>query len=306
MLLRPTLCVLLLTLIAPSFSATVYKYRNADGIVSFTDQPTKGAQVLYYGDRYVEKLDTRVRIEERDDAGNKSLILVNDLYAPVEVQLSLRELSNILPLADTTVHGVVEPRSRTPLVTLQPSGNGAMHYRHKLRFALSDPSLPSTDFPYPLPWHSGQFKVSQGPGGKFSHQDEKGRYAVDIVMPQGTRITASRGGVVVSLDQKQKEGNGSKAGNYVRILHDDGTMSVYLHLQRNGVVVSEGQRVQPGELIAYSGNTGSSTGAHLHFVVQKNVGMKVISVPFKFAIDSDIARTPKAGEWLGTSEVATR
>lgn len=297
---------LLLTLPFHSIGATVYKYRNADGIISFTDKPTKGAQVLYYGDRYVEKLDTRVRIETRKDGHQETLILVNDLHAPVEVKLTLTDTYNLSAITPRHIHGVVDARSRTALAELIPQQPGEIRYRHKLRFALSDPSLKADDFHYPLPWASGQYRVSQGPGGKFSHQDEKGRYAVDIVMPVGTPVMAARDGVVVSLDQKQREGNGSKAGNYVRILHDDGTMSVYLHLKQNGVVVSEGQTVKAGDMIAHSGNTGSSTGAHLHFVVQKNVGLKVISIPFKFSDHTGVARIPKAGEWWGVGEVAQR
>src|SRR5690606_30313137 len=117
---------------------------------------------------------------------------------------------------------------------------------------------------------------------------------------------AARSGHVVSIGQRQRDGNGSRAGNYVRILHDDGTMSVYLHLRQNGVLVKEGQRVNGGDQIALSGNTGTSTGAHLHFVVQKNVGMKVVSIPFHFEDPAGVARIPKAGDWLGNSEVATR
>lgn len=295
---------LLSTFAATSQGATIYKYRNADGIITFTDQPTRGAQVLHYGDRYVEKLDTRVRIDIRKHGDHEALVLVNDLHAPVEVELTLKDTRNVAPLPSKRIHGVVDARSSTVLVELKPQHPGKLHYRHRLRFALSDPSLKADDFHYPLPWASGQFKVSQGPGGKFSHQDEKGRHAVDIAMPVGTPVVAARDGIVVSLDQKQREGNGSKAGNYVRILHDDGTMSVYLHLKQNGVLVSEGQKVKAGDMIAHSGNTGSSTGAHLHFVVQKNVGMKVVSVPFKFAIPGSIARAPKVGEWLGNVDVA--
>jgi len=297
---------LLLTLSFHSFGATVYKYRNADGVVSFTDQPTKGAQVLYYGDRYVEKLDTRVRVETSKNGNQETLLLVNDLYAPVEVELTLTDTHNLSAITPRRIHGVVDARSRTPLAELIPQQPGKISYRHRLRFALSDPSLKADEFHYPLPWASGQYRVSQGPGGKFSHQDEKGRHAVDIVMPVGTPVMAARDGMVVSLDQKQREGNGSKAGNYVRILHDDGTMSVYLHLKQNGVVVSEGQKVKAGDMIAHSGNTGSSTGAHLHFVVQKNVGLKVISIPFKFSDHAGVARVPKAGEWWGVREVAQR
>lgn len=300
------LCIaaFLLPLTSTSEAAVVYKYRNSRGVVTFTDQPTKGAKVLHIGDRFVEKLDSRVRIETRKHADGETLILVNDLHSPIEVELNLKDLRNVMPLDTQRVHGVAPARSRTPLAELKPQRSGKMSYRHSLRFALSDPSRPTSDFHYPLPWASGQYKVSQSAGGKFSHQDEKGRYAVDIAMPVGTPIVASREGVVVSLDQKQREGNGSKAGNYVRILHDDGTMSVYLHLKQNGVLVSEGQRVKAGDLIAHSGNTGSSTGAHLHFVVQKNIGMKVVSIPFNFALPGGIARSPRAGEWLGNVDVA--
>lgn len=304
MMVRWVAFFLLCALAGASQGAAVYKFRNVNGVVSFTDQPTKGAQVLYYGDRFVEKLDSRVRIETRRKEGSETLVLINDLYSPVEIELTLRDLHNVEPLTGNRVHGVVSARSQTVLAELVPTQAGKMRYRHSLRFALSDPSLAKQEFHYPLPWASGQFKVSQSADGKFSHHHEKGRYAIDIAMPVGTPIVASRAGMVVSLDQGQREGNGSKAGNYVRILHDDGTMSVYLHLKQNGILVKEGQPVNAGDLIAHSGNTGSSTGPHLHFVVQKNVGMKVVSIPFLFAMPDGIARVPKAGEWLGKVEVA--
>ena len=70
--------------------------------------------------------------------------------------------------------------------------------------------------------------------------------------------------------------------NHVRILHDDGTMAVYAHLDLASVSVRPGARIRAGQKIARSGNTGFSTGPHLHFVIQQNTGMKLISVPFKF------------------------
>ena len=65
-------------------------------------------------------------------------------------------------------------------------------------------------------------------------------------------------------------------------MHDDGTMGVYLHLQRGSVRVQPGQRIATGSPIARSGNTGRSTGPHLHFVVQRNIGLAVESIPFDF------------------------
>ena len=67
------------------------------------------------------------------------------------------------------------------------------------------------------------------------------------------------------------------------ILHDDGTMGVYLHLMRHSVLVAEGQRVQVGTPLARSGNTGNSSGPHLHFVIQRNVGLALESIPYDFA-----------------------
>ena len=101
-------------------------------------------------------------------------------------------------------------------------------------------------------------------------------------MPVGTPIVAARGGVVVETLNTQEGRGPDPSGNYVRILHDDGTMGVYLHLEQFSVQVNEGQRVAAGQKIARSGNTGNSTGPHLHFVVQKNVGLAVESIPFDF------------------------
>jgi len=303
--LLPSLCCLALLCAQPALAVAVYKYRDANGVVTFTDKPTRGAQVLFYGDRFIEKLDDQVRVEKQPLQLGEMLTLVNDLYAPVEIELTIKDTRNIAPLPANKIHRVLPARSKTPLVAIQPSGVGKMSYRQSLRFALSDPKTTPSNYNYALPWTSGQYKVTQGPGGRFSHQDAKGRHAVDVSMPEGTRVTAARAGTVVSIDASERAGNGSRAGNYVRVLHADGTMSVYLHLRQHGVMVKEGQFINVGDLIAYSGNTGHSTGAHLHFVVQKNVGMNVVSIPFKFE-SQGIARIPKAGDMLGNQEVATR
>lgn len=304
--LLPTLCCLALLCAQPALGVAIYKYRDANGVITFTDQPTRGAKVLFYGDRFVEKLDDNVRVEKQPLQSGEMLTLVNDLHAPVEVELTIRDARNVAPLASSKIHRVLPPRSKTPLLSLHPRSAGRMSYRHKLRFALSDPKLAQSNYHYTLPWAGGQYKVTQGPGGRFSHQDAKGRHAVDVSMPEGTRVTAARAGTVVSIDADQREGNGSRAGNYVRVLHADGTMSVYLHLRHRGVLVKEGQFVNIGDAIAYSGNTGRSTGAHLHFVVQKNVGMNVVSIPFKFEGPTGVALVPKAGDMLGNAEVAAR
>ena len=102
-------------------------------------------------------------------------------------------------------------------------------------------------------------------------------------MPVGTPIIASRAGVVVKTENRQSGRGRDPSGNFVRVLHADGTMAVYLHLSQGSVRVKEGQRVAQGALLGLSGNTGNSTGPHLHFVVQRNTGMGLVSIPFRFA-----------------------
>jgi murein DD-endopeptidase MepM/ murein hydrolase activator NlpD len=65
------------------------------------------------------------------------------------------------------------------------------------------------------------------------------------------------------------------------VLHDDGSMALYAHLREGGVLVRAGERVTLGQMIGYSGSTGYSSGPHLHFAVQVNGGLQLVSVPFR-------------------------
>lgn len=112
-------------------------------------------------------------------------------------------------------------------------------------------------------------------------------YAVDISMPVGTSIHVARDGFVfdvastnfnASLDP---EVDGEPA-NVVRILHDDGTYSVYAHPNLNSIRVRPGDEVRRGQYIADSGNTGLGAGPHLHFAAIYNAGMKPESLPAQF------------------------
>ncbi|MDN6865082.1 MULTISPECIES: peptidoglycan DD-metalloendopeptidase family protein [Pseudomonas] len=135
---------------------------------------------------------------------------------------------------------------------------------------------------YPLPWRGGPFRLTQGPNGSFSHTDPKSRYAMDIAMPEGTPIIAARGGVVVKTENQQAGRGGDASGNFVRVQHDDGTQGVYLHLRQGSVSVKVGQRVVVGSPLGLSGNTGNSSGPHLHFVVQRATEAGLVSIPYEF------------------------
>ncbi|WP_404395484.1 peptidoglycan DD-metalloendopeptidase family protein [Stutzerimonas chloritidismutans] len=271
-------------LATPALALTIYKYTDANGVVTYSDQAAPGAQVFVFSDRMVEKLDTQVKLETRKHAAGETLLVRNDLFAPVDIELKLENVVNAVGAPAKPIRWVLPPRSQIRLATLAPrEASKPLKYTPKLRHALGDPRLLPKPYKYPLPWRGGPFRLTQGANGQYSHFTPKGRYAVDIAMPEGTPIVSARGGMVVKIENEQSGRGNNPAGNFVRIMHDDGTMGVYLHLMKGSVAVREGQRVESGTRIARSGNTGNSTGPHLHFVVQRNVGLAIESIPFDFS-----------------------
>ncbi|TAF48788.1 MAG: M23 family metallopeptidase, partial [Sphingobacteriia bacterium] len=111
---------------------------------------------------------------------------------------------------------------------------------------------------------------------------------LDFTMPEGTAVHAARSGVVIQLVDKNNQGCGNETcknfNNYINILHDDGSIANYSHLQQNGVSCQLGQRVNAGDRIGWSGNTGWSTGPHLHFIVFLPQFGKVVSQDTYFLV----------------------
>ncbi|WP_030421963.1 M23 family metallopeptidase [Streptomyces sp. SCSIO 75703] len=101
----------------------------------------------------------------------------------------------------------------------------------------------------------------------------------DFAVPVGTDVVAVHGGTVVKAGGNGA-GDGPAYGNAVVIKHGSGTYSQYAHLSR--VDVKVGQVVKTGQHIAKSGNTGNSSGPHLHFEIRTtpNYGSAVDPVAF--------------------------
>jgi murein DD-endopeptidase MepM/ murein hydrolase activator NlpD len=93
----------------------------------------------------------------------------------------------------------------------------------------------------------------------------------------------------------------------VSIEHQDGTVGQYVHMPQNGVMVAVGDRVRRGDPIAVVGNTGFSTGPHLHFVVRKAMGDQSLPSRFQAIFNDSTLRNcfrPEPGDLLHSNNKA--
>ncbi len=103
--------------------------------------------------------------------------------------------------------------------------------------------------------------------GSYHAQGLPDEFAIDFNMEIGTKITASRAGTAVFIEESGYDGSGPN--NLVVIDHGDGSYAEYMHLTHEGAVVKKGDKVKQGDLVGISGSTGLAGYPHLHFVVAK-------------------------------------
>ena len=269
----------------------VYKWVDRNGVVHYGDRPpdaataSKAARVEVIPVRAEPGAMVRLRVER--DGGHYLAWADNALYGPIEVMLRFGRSDNVAGLPALPARATVPALGRVLVSRLHmvDPGRGGQ-FELALEGIPGNPSARPQDVEYLVPLQQADVRIDQGYGGSFSHADAQNRYALDFAAKEGTPVVAARGGVVMQVDSDFDKAslNREKAGgraNFVRIVHDDGTMALYAHLRLDGVMVREGQRVRAGQLIGHSGNTGYTTGPHLHFAVQLNRGMKLESIPFR-------------------------
>lgn len=291
---------------APAAASNIYKYQDENGIWHFTDRAP--AEDRQFETVFMEREpEPRIRMRREGTESEPVYLLFNDYWGPVEVELRLIDPVNVLSEPPLPARFVVPGQKEQTLVGLAP-----LDRRRGFSFRLQMASVPGPPVAQPAgellvdpPFAAGlAFPVSQGFGGDKTHHGEDSRYAIDIVMPVGTDVLAVRDGVVMDVEDDFNRGGTDASkfahkANHVRLLHEDGTMSVYAHLDLASVAVRPGARIRAGRFLARSGNTGYSSGPHLHFVIQQNAGMELISVPFRFHQPGGTPAIPEEGLLVG-------
>jgi murein DD-endopeptidase MepM/ murein hydrolase activator NlpD len=209
--------------------------------------------------------------------------------------------NNLFPMQDSPISGTLKSKDQQNIAKYI-IGNGKYELQHNYKWVVGDKnSFHNNKYLYRLPYKLGSVhKVTQGFNGVFSHKGDS-QYAVDFGMKVGTKIYASRAGIVVMIkNDGYKSGNNkkfAKDANFITIKHNDGTYGKYVHLKKGGVKVKLGQKVKRGEFLGYSGNTGYTNGPHLHFVVFKGKSYNSRkSIPIKFISKNGIVVEPIKGK----------
>jgi len=208
----------------------------------------------------------------------------NKLFTPIEIYFTSKKKKSELRSF------LLNPKDSLELITYNgplPDSTFVSRFADSVRigYFLGHKSItnPDLDYLYRLPFKKRKkYEVSQSFNGKFSHNSLRSRYAIDFQLNVGESVYAAREGTVVKvIDWFTKQGRKEliDAANKIIILHSDGTLASYAHLDYKGSFVKEGEFVERGQKIGISGLTGFTRGPHLHFVVRKE---RDISIPIYF------------------------
>jgi murein DD-endopeptidase MepM/ murein hydrolase activator NlpD len=246
-----------------------------------------------------------VCIEVERTKSGATFYVRNQLSAPVSLFFEFPVFENMASSETLPVKSVVPPHTRKLLIQIradEPAESTRWRWKWDWTIGVLG-ARHAANVRYWIPWAQNlRFEVGKTVGGAGSHTGNW-RFAFDFRTPSGTPIRAARDGTVIRTVENFSEGGTEerfkKRANLIFILHADGTIARYLHLQQGGVQVDAGDRVAAGDLIGFSGNTGYSHNPHLHFdVIRVDENLKRQTVDVRFAADLSAGFQPESGQIL--------
>ncbi len=214
----------------------------------------------------LQEFNTKIRVMVDLDQGNPSQSLTS-MGGPALIKASQ---DDFLPLYRTErlarrMHSFIDQLATDAKLEELRQQEIISFLGHKQEILAHTPSIwPTTG------WITSRFGYRKSP---FTSRREMHK-GLDISAPTGTPIYATAEGKVVKIQRD----NGY--GKNIMVDHGGGIVTRYAHL--SGYAVKQGEQVQRGQLIAYVGNTGRSTGPHLHYEVRLN-GVPVN--PLRYILD---------------------
>lgn len=218
-----------------------------------------------------------------------TLFAMNKGYCPSTVVLEFNLSNMLFSKGEQKVFVIPAGTEKMLLGDIGPADpKKRFGFSYKYQSFIGDATLKGYDttYVYDLPFAKGQkFKLTQGYNGSQTHQNQN---ALDFTMPENTAVIAARDGVVIKVVDNNNMScpreECQKFNNVITVYHSDGTFADYAHIIYNGSRVKLGDKVKKGMLIAYSGNTGWSSGPHLHFAVFLLQNNHPISIETQFRI----------------------
>jgi len=302
-----------LLLTVNALSSELYRYQDSNGRWVFGDKqsiydrskiiPDNAEKIIIIDER---KLHSQPAIQVKqggDSQNNESWVLKNPLPVMVQHWLALRVKGQerVIKSVIANPHENIVLKAEDFTADVLKNAVNFTDLKFKHYYILGKPIAVPKQYQLPLPYGKNKrFRISQGFKGKYSHSGRGNRYAVDIAMPVGEPVRVVKAGVVADGRDDFSIGGAANyfldKANHVTVMHDDGTYGIYAHILYGSMAVEIGERVLPGQVLARIGNTGYSTGPHLHFVLRYNSGKGAYSIPFKFRTKEG-SREPKQGDY---------
>ncbi|MDY6981147.1 MAG: M23 family metallopeptidase [Pseudomonadota bacterium] len=288
---------LLLLLASGHVAAQMYKYQDEDGIWHFSDNPPPGEQRPSQKDSPPDEKQVIIHRQGEEDA--PIFEVSNTLPMPIQLEFSAGQMQNMRADPPLPLRKVIGAGSREPLTRFAKiDPNAPWSYTYRTRFVPGNPAAEHlTGKPYLPPFSPHkEFSIAQAFNGKTSHNSHAlTRYAIDIPMPADSTVHAARSGTLVEMKTGKLSPERRQKTFYVRILHRDGTFGLYAHLVPDSVKLFTGMTINRGQVIGRLGSAAEGKSPHLHFAVQKNVGMQLESIPFEVTSLEGTPQTPKTG-----------